>query len=346
MGETFSTTGGRVHQNSLTGLTDGSTYRYYVRCKDTAENKNSTDFIISFSIQSAGPAPTGFTVDHTHTALSAIPDSWISRAKSDLHIAYNHTSHGSQLISGINALEAFPSFGTKYAWTDTSRGDSQSLSLDDRGISGTPDLSQGDGDGDGDGIANWAEDTYAFLDNNASDHINVIMWSWCNIAGHDVDVNYLPGMQTLIEEYGTGGSKIGTGEGQRENAVHFIFMTGHANKNNNAGDKKPRDQAKLITDFCNEHKYFCLDYYSIDTHDINDNYWEDAGDNGNSNAYGGNFYQDFQDAHSIGNGYFENKKSPGGKVTYGEHNTQHITANRKAYAMWWILARLAGWNGE
>ena len=28
------------------------------------------------------------------------------------------------------------------------------------------------------------------------------------------------------------------------------------------------------------------------------------------------------------------------------HNSQHITANRKAYAMWWILARIAGWNGE
>ena len=27
-------------------------------------------------------------------------------------------------------------------------------------------------------------------------------------------------------------------------------------------------------------------------------------------------------------------------------NSQHITANRKAYAMWWILARIAGWNGE
>ncbi len=30
---------------------------------------------------------------------------------------------------------------------------------------------------------------------------------------------------------------------------------------------------------------------------------------------------------------------------FGAHNSQHITANRKAYAMWWILARIAGWDG-
>ena len=61
------------------------------------------------------------------------------------------------------------------------------------------------------------------------------MWSWCNIAGHDVEGNYLPGMQTLINEYSVGGSKIGSGAGQREHAVTFIFMTGHPNKDDNVG---------------------------------------------------------------------------------------------------------------
>ena len=57
-------------------------------------------------------------------------------------------------------------------------------------------------------------------------------------------------MQTLINEYGEGGNKIGSGTGQKENSVTFIFMTGHANKDNNVGDGKPKNQAELIIDYC------------------------------------------------------------------------------------------------
>ena len=48
-------------------------------------------------------------------------------------------------------------------------------------------------------------------------------------------------------------------------------------------------------------------------------------------------YQHFQ--------YADPDAPKGGSVTYGAHNSQHITANRKAYAMWYILARIAGWDG-
>jgi hypothetical protein len=152
-------------------------------------------------------------------------------------------------------------------------------------------------------------------------------------------------MQTLINEYGEGGNKIGSGAGKRANAVTFIFMTGHAETNANVGSEKPMNQADTIIGYCNAKKYFCLDYYGIDTHDMEDNYWEDAGDDGNSGDYGGNFYIDWQNAHTEGAGYYTNKSAPGGSVTFGAHNSQHITANRKAYAMWWILARIAGWDG-
>ena len=79
---------------------------------------------------------------------------------------------------------------------------------------------------------------------------------------------------------------------------------------------------------------------------MNDNYWEDVGDDGNSSNYGGNFYRDWQESHNLSREYFENKEIPNGQVKVGAHNTQHITANRKAYAMWWIMARIAGWDGE
>lgn len=46
-------------------------------------------------------------VDHTCTRLADIPASAIATAKTQLHIAYGHTSHGSQLIDGMNGLVTF-----------------------------------------------------------------------------------------------------------------------------------------------------------------------------------------------------------------------------------------------
>ncbi len=74
--------------------------------------------------------------------MSKIPDQYITQAKSSLHIAYQHTSHGSQLITGMNALKTYPAYGTKYSWTD--EGTAGTLDLDDVGIPGCEDLSQGD----------------------------------------------------------------------------------------------------------------------------------------------------------------------------------------------------------
>ena len=87
-----------------------------------------------------------------------------------------------------------------------------------------------------------------------------------------------------------------------------------------------------------------MHYYSIDTHDMLGNYLEDDGDDGNSVAYKGKFNTDWQNANKKGLDWYENKLSPGCQVETGVHNTQHITANRKAFEMLWILARIAGWG--
>ena len=55
-------------------------------------------------------------------------------------------------------------------------------------------------------------------------------------------------METLISEYGANGTKIGTGSGQRATPVIFVFMTGHANVNDNVGDGKPKKPGR--TDHC------------------------------------------------------------------------------------------------
>jgi len=146
-----------------------------------------------------------------------------------------------------------------------------------------------------------------------------------------------------------GGTKIGTGSGKtRTTPVTIVFMTGHAGANysGNVGYRLPKDQADLITAYCESRGYLCLDYWSIDSHDMAGNYYADATDDASSAAYGGGYNQNWQNAHAEGTDWFYNLSSPGGSIDPGQHLSQHITANRKAYAMWYILARIAGWDGQ
>lgn len=48
----FSTTGGTSHSSNISGLENGKSYKYYVRCQDSAGNTNADDFIISFNVAS------------------------------------------------------------------------------------------------------------------------------------------------------------------------------------------------------------------------------------------------------------------------------------------------------
>jgi len=286
--------------------------------------------------------------------LRSIPVEYIDAARTGLHIAYQHTSHGTHVTRGMLGLAGYKPgddllFGVKF--TSMGRPTASSGTEGDglldfhdfaintwpynRNVPDASDLSVHE--------TAFVELTANYLDDPANRDINVVMWSWCNIAGRDVAGNYLPGMQSLIDRYGPNGSKLLSGE--RAVPVTFIFMTGHPNQNNNEGDGKPGDQAEIITEYCRTHGYFCLDYYSIDTHDLEGNSWPDAGDDGNSST-GGDFYRNWQDEHLLGTDWFENRRPMDGRVVYGAHNSQHITANRKAYAMWWILARIAGWDPD
>jgi hypothetical protein len=280
------------------------------------------------------PVATGqMLVDHSCTDLDQVPGSAITQAKSDLHIAYNHTSHGRQLISGMNALASFPDFGDTYQWSDNG---SAGLDLDDYGIPcDKPDLSQGDYI-DGNGVTPWVTCTRAFLDNDANAHINVVMWSWCSINGHDAQ-RYVDNMEILVSEYP---------------GVQFVFMTGHAQ---GQGEDMTPDSVhynnQLIRAHAQAHGRTLFDFADIEAYDPDEAYFWDLFLQDKLDYNGGNWAVEWIAANP--GSELDQLTTGDGVSGYGglgscAHSASPSDATLncilKARAAWWMFAELAGWR--
>jgi hypothetical protein len=65
---TFETTGGTTHTQTITGLTNNTTYTYYVRCTDNT-NANTNDYAVTFSVaqeQQSGGVSGGYSRSRTN----------------------------------------------------------------------------------------------------------------------------------------------------------------------------------------------------------------------------------------------------------------------------------------
>ena len=81
-------------------------------------------------------------IDHTCIDIYAIPISAVEAAKAQLHIGYGHTSHGNQLIVGMNGLIGF--MNGKDGYPDNL------FAWNHEGTDGALHLYEGDGYGSGD----------------------------------------------------------------------------------------------------------------------------------------------------------------------------------------------------
>jgi len=261
---------------------------------------------------------TAIIVDHTRTNLNAIPAAFIDQARQTLHIAYGHTSHGSQVTSGMSGLVTFA--GAQYAFNAGGAG-------------GALDLRDYYGDFGGLGLAEdlgnpdrtaWAGATRTYLAQHPE--INVIIWSWCG----QVD-----GTQAQIQQY----LDLMNGLEHDFPAVKFVYMTGHTDGAPLSGNVPLRNQQ--IRDYCLANNKILYDFADIESYDPAGAYFGDKRvndacdyDSDGDGSRDRNWAVDWQNAH------------PGEWYDCDSAHSQPLNANLKAYAAWHLWARLAGWDGD
>jgi hypothetical protein len=202
--------------------------------------------------------------------------------------------------------------GALYSWNET-------------GADGALELRDSPSPMDGDlGYASWASNTRTYL--NDHPEINVIIWSWCgqvSDATEDDIYVYLSEMTKLEDDYP---------------GVKFVYMTGHLDGTPLTYNLHQRNEQ--IRAYCRAQKKVLYDFADIESYNPDGVYygaWEpndncDYDVDGNE-TWDGNWAIEWQTAH------------PGEWYDCVAAHTQPLNGNLKAYAAWWLWARLAGWQG-
>ncbi|MBU1638386.1 hypothetical protein KKC97_12045 [bacterium] len=280
--------------------------------------------IITMMLCCANAWSQGLIIGHNCTDISQVPPAFIDSAKAHFKCTYGHTSHGSQIVSGMQIMENndpvlfnFASDRSYYLYGNGEPLPDSVLSFWDyvpEGDLGNPDYST------------WATRTDVMLSNSDGAYDiyphgrNFVMWSWCGQAAtSEANINlYLSLMTTLENNYPD---------------VTFIYMTGHLNGTGETGTLHLRNEQ--IRQYCRDNNKVLFDFADIESYDPDGDYFLDLYATDNCDYTGGNWADEWCAEH------------PGDPLceTCSCAHSRPLNCNLKGRAFWWMMARLAGWTG-
>ncbi len=277
--------------------------------------------IVLFSLAPVSTLAAPLIIDHNYRDLTAYTQAQYQLAKNTLHIAYGHTSHGSQVTTGMSSMVSFINGGGLGMSMPTNF-----FSYNNGGSGGALDLHDEFKPGDlgNPNRTTWAARTRDYLNDPTNADVNVIMWSWCGQAGTATESEmalYLSTMNTLEVDYPD---------------VTFVYMTGHVDGSLPGSNLFLRNQQ--IRDYVTANDKTLFDFADIESWDPDGIYYGDKrltdaldyDSNGDGNR-DKNWAEDWRAAHTEGVDWFD---------VYSAHSDP-LNANLKAYAAWAMFAEIA-----
>jgi hypothetical protein len=249
-------------------------------------------------------------IDHLDANVAGIAAGRIADAKGKLVVAYWHTSHGSQLVTGIDGMDEFYAARGWAAGTFTLNGEG-GLAIDEQ----DPDV----GAFDSSDVAHSAELFQQAVRAYLADHptTNVVMASWCGQVGYDTTTE--AGIDSYL-------ARIAELEAEHP-GVAFVYMTGHSDGGGLEGKVHRFDQR--IRDYCEDHDKWLYDFYDIECYDPDGQYFGDKHVDDACNYDGGNWALEWQNAHA------------GQWWACSAAHSQPLNGNQKAKAAWQLWCAIA-----